>query len=312
MSKRVTYKIQNWSQYNHSLINRGNITLWFSEDAIQSWFADSSSQKGRPYFFSNACILLCLTLRFRFNLNLRATQGFIEGLFKLMGLALPVPSYTQLCRRSKGIKIAYKTQKIQAATDLVIDATGLKVYGEGEWKMRVHGKEKKRTWRKLHLAIDPNSFEIVAMELTQSNRHDGKILPNLIEDIAKIETAYADAAYMSRECFEAIDAKGGKAIIDLRGGTSLARAPTPGLEQRNRIVREIWDCWGCKKTWKKRSGYHRRSLAETQMYRFKKLLGPMLLSRKMATQVVEAKIKSMILNQMTQLGMPQTIPILSG
>ncbi len=310
MSK-VAYKIQNWSQYNRALINRGNITLWFNEDAIQSWFADTESRKGRPYFFSETCILLCLTLRARFNLPLRTTQGLIEGLFEQLGLALPVPSYTQLCRRSSNIKIPSKAKNIRRPINVVVDSTGLKVYGEGEWKMRIHGKSKRRTWRKLHLAVNPQSFEIVSMELTESNRTDGKTLPSLIKDIPQIKEAFADAAYMYRECFESIDAKGGKAIIDLRGGTSLARAPTPGLAQRNRIVRELWES-SSKRSWKKRVGYHRRSLVETQMFRFKKLLGPSLLSRKMATQVAEAEIKTMVLNCMTRLGMPRTMAIPTG
>lgn len=311
MSK-VTYKIQNWRQYNRALINRGNITIWFSQDALENWPARPQRRRGRPFLYSETCILLCLTLRARFNLNLRATQGFIEGLFELLGLALPVPSYTQLCRRSSSIKIPWQAKNTHTPIDIVVDSTGLKVYGEGEWKVRIHGKAKRRTWRKLHLAVNPHSFEIVSVKLTESNKTDGNTFPDLIKNIPQIKTAYGDAAYMFKECFEAISAKGGKGIIDLRGGTSLARAPTPGLKQRNRIVREIWDCWGCKKTWKKRSGYHKRSLVETQMFRFKKLLGPFLSSKKMATQVVEAKIKSMILNHMTQLGMPQTIPVLAG
>ena len=132
---------------------------------------------------------------------------------------------------------------------MVVDSTGLKIYGEGEWKVRIHGKSKRRSWRKLHLAVDPR--------------------PPLIKGIGQMGTVYADAAYIFQECFDAIDEKGGMAVIDLRGGTSLARDPTPGLKQRNRIVQELWD--SSKKTWKQRPEYHRRSLVETQMMRWQNL-----------------------------------------
>ena len=308
MKKKTVYRVRNWKEYNKALVQRGNITLWFDNNAINHWSGVRSGGRGRPQSYSDICILLCLLLRYRFHLTLRAVQGFMEGILALMELNLPVPHYSRLCRRAKGLRIDY-ARKLPGPIDIVVDSTGLKVYGEGEWKMRVHGKSKRRTWRKLHLAVEPSSFEIISMKLTECNKTDGKVFPTLIKDIPRIGNAYADAAYMGRKCFESIDSKGGKAIIDLRGGTSLARGPTPGLKQRNRIVREIWDSGHCKKTWKKKSGYHRRSLAETMMFRFKKLLGSSLSSRKMTYQESEARIKSMLLGQMTRLGMPKTLPI---
>lgn len=309
MNKKVTYKIQNWSKYNQSLINRGNITLWFSEDTIDGWFALPSGKSGRPNYYSDQCIELALTIRALYNLPLRTTQGFLMGLLELLGVALPVPHYSRLSRRAKMLKINYKISNKNKNINIVIDSTGLKIYGEGEWKVRVHGKDKRRTWRKLHLAINPDNFQIESLKLTKSNVTDGTVLPELVSTIGKINNAYADAAYMYKECFDAIDTHGGTALIDLRGGTSLAKKPSPGLVQRNRIVEEIWNCGNCKKTWKKQSGYHKRSLVETQMFRFKQILGAKLSSRKFENQVIEAKIKSLILNQMTALGMPKTIKV---
>lgn len=305
MSKNVSYKTQNWSTYNRALINRGNITLWFSDDVIDGWIAESTGKRGRPNFYSDQVIILALTLRSLYQLPLRATQGFLEGLLTLIGIELPVPDYSRLCRRGKDLKINYRSTKKSKNLDLVIDSTGLKVYGEGEWKMKIHGKDKRRTWRKLHLAVNPDTFEIVAMELTESNRHDGKIMPKLLEDFSSLGKVYADAAYMEKSCFDVIDSRGGTALIDLRSGTSLAKNPSPGLIQRNRIVREIWEV-SDKKEWKKNSGYHRRSLVETQMFRIKKILGQHLSSRLMSTQIAEAQIKCSILNKMSCLGMPKT------
>lgn len=311
-NQKITYKVRNWKRYNRALVERGDVTLWFGRDSLHRWFADRPGTPGRPNTYSDDCILLCLTLRFRFNLTLRASQGFTQGILSLMGLNLPVPDYSRLCRRSKNLQVNNYPGKISGPVDIVVDSTGLKVYGEGEWKMRTHGKAKRRTWRKLHLAVNPDNLEIVAMELTEPNKTDGKTLAALIEDIPRIGTAYADAAYRYRECFECIASKGGKAVVDVPDAISLAKYPTPGLEQRNRIVREIWDCGCSRKAWKKKSGYHRRSLAETGMFRFKKLLGPSLLSRKMDNQTVEARIKTMILNRMTVLGMPETAAVASG
>lgn len=305
MKNKVSYKIQNWSTYNRSLINRGNLTLWFSDDAIDTWFANPNGKRGRDNFYSDNAIILALTLKSVFGLTLRSTQGFLEGLVELMGIALPIPDYTRLSRRAKNLDIKFTEKNKNKNLDLVIDSTGLKVYGEGEWKMKIHGKDKRRTWRKLHLAVDPNTFEIVAMELTESNKADGKIMSQLIEELEDLNNVYADAAYMYQECFDAIDDKGGTAFIDLRSGTSLAKNPSNGLKQRNKIVKKIWASKS-KDEWKKKSGYHRRSLVETQMFRFKKILGQHLSSRSMATQQIEAKIKCSILNKMSSLGMPKT------
>jgi IS5 family transposase len=305
MSKNVSYKIQNWSTYNRALINRGNITLWFSNDVIDGWVAGSTGKRGRPTFYSDQVIILALTLKSLYGLPLRATQGFLEGLLSLMGLELPVPDYTRLCRRGKDLKINYRSSNKSKNLDLVIDSTGLKVYGEGEWKMKIHGKDKRRTWRKLHLAANPDTFEIVAVKLTESNKHDGKIMPKLLNNFSSLNKVYADAAYMEKDCFDAIDSRGGTALIDLRSGTSLAKNPSGGLKQRNQIVREIWKV-SDKKEWKVNSGYHRRSLVETQMFRFKKILGGHLSARLMASQTVEAQIKCSILNKMSSFGMPKT------
>lgn len=308
-SQKVLYKIKNWNKYNKSLVNRGNITLWFTEETIDKWLAPREKKVGRPVLYSDDCIKIGLIFRFLFQLPLRATQGFLEGLLTLMQLDLPVPDYSQLCRRAKSLTIDYKTlsSKKKGSIDLVIDSTGLKVYGEGEWKMRAHGKSKRRSWKKLHLSLDPKNFQVISMELSSSKRADGKVLPGLIAPIKdKIGKVYADAAYMYKECFEAIDIKGGRAIIDLRGGTSLSSDSTGGLKQRNRIVKEIRQSHFSRKDWKLHSGYHRRSLVETQMYRWKQILGSRLLSRKFSNQEIEAKLKTMILNKMTALGMPRT------
>jgi hypothetical protein len=308
MKRKLSYRVQNWSTYNRSLINRGNLTLWFSEDAIQSWYASSSGKgRGRRFVYSDTCIELALTLRSLFHFPLRSTQGFLEGLVKMLKLDLKVPHYTRLSRRAASLQIQFSRMKRTDHLDLVIDSTGLKVYGEGEWKMRTHGKQKRRVWRKYHVAVDPATHEVIAMELTESNYHDSKAVPALMKGLKNLGKVFGDGAYPTKKSLDAITDAGGEAVIPPRSGTSIVRKnPSPGEEQRNRLVRERRKAGG-KKAWKKSSGYHRRSLVETHMFRFKTILGGRLRTRKIENQTTEATIMATILNKMTALGMPQTI-----
>jgi hypothetical protein len=147
-------------------------------------------------------------------------------------------------------------------------------------------------------------MQVVSMELTLAEVHDDSVMPILMKDQKNVEHVYADGAYISKNCFDSIAKTGGKAVIPIRSGTGLVQKnPSPGQIRRNEIVREIWAAGG-RKAWKKKSDYHRRSLVETQMYRFKTILGPKLSNRTLKNQIAEAKIKVFILNQMTQLGMP--------
>ena len=307
MKKKIAYRVRNWKQYNRALINRGNLTLWFSEDAIEGWYAQSQSRgPGRRFTYSDACIELGLTLRSLFQFPLRSTQGFLEGLVKLLGLDLKVPHYSRLSRRAGKLEIKLPRKEKSGHLDLVIDSTGLKVYGEGEWKMRTHGKQKRRTWRKYHVAVDPKTHEVIAMELTEANVHDSEAVPALMEGLDNLGNVYGDGAYPTKKSLDAITKAGGHAIIPPRSGTCIVRKnPSPGEEQRNRLVRERRSMGG-KKAWKKSSGYHRRSLVETHMFRLKTILGGKLQSRNIQNQKTEAALMASILNRMSALGMPES------
>lgn len=304
---KVAYRVRNWKSYNRALINRGNLTLWVSEDAIAGWYADPEPQgRGRPFTYSNACIELALTLRTLFRFPLRATQGFLEGLTQLMDLKLRVPCYTQLSRRAGELSVELSKMQKSGPLDIVMDSTGLKVYGEGEWKMRTHGKQKRRTWRKFHVAVDPDTHEVVAQKLTESNVHDSEVVAELMKDLKNLGKVYADGAYPLKPSLDAIAEAGGQAVIPPRSGTCIVRKnPSPGQEQRNRLIRERRAAGG-KKAWKKSSGYHRRSLVETHMFRQKVILGDRLHNRCFKNQKTEAALRANILNRMTALGMPQS------
>jgi hypothetical protein len=308
---KVAYRVRNWREYNRALIDRGNLTVWIGDNLEETWYSDSRhAGRGRSDTYSDSCIQLMLIIRSLFHLPLRATQGFFEGFFTLLNIELKTPHYSRLSRRASGLVVNYTSQKARRKPrDLVVDSTGLKIYGEGEWKMRTHGKDKRRTWRKLHVAVDPNSFETISIEVTDCGTHDDEVMAPLLDGLKNLGKVYADGAYISSTCFGAIAAGGGEPLIALRTGTGLVKKdPTPGQQLRNDLVKGIWQAGG-RGAWKKNSGYHRRSLVETHMYRFKTILGPRLSNRVFRNQVCEAKVKTLILNRMTTLGMPVSVKV---
>lgn len=309
MEKKNTYKVSNWKDYNRSLVNRGNLTVWISDEAIASWNdATPTGRKGRTKTYSDLAIETALTLRGLFHLPLRQTQGFLEGLITLLNLKIDAPSYSTLSRRADHLKIDLGSLPSKSGLNIVIDGTGLKVCGEGEWKMRTHGKKKRRTWRKLHIAINRETHEIVAVTLTESNVHDSMQTKPLLDQIEHAASVTGDKAYDNKNTYEPIAAKGARAIIPPRSGAALKlENPTWGDVERNRLIREN-HLLG-KNVWKYASGYSRRALVETGIGRYKHTLGASLHSRRLSRQITEVRLGAKILNKMTHLGMPKSYKV---
>jgi hypothetical protein len=309
---KKSYRIGNWNQYNKSLINRGSITFWFSDDSISQWEAKKDPNFiGRPLVYSDAAILAALMIRYVFHLPLRALEGFIGSLIGLLNLSLPIPSYTQICRRAQKLQIPRMfVSSRKRITDIVFDASGLKVYGEGEWKVRTHGKSKRRTWKKIHIGMDPNTHDIILSELTESSSNDGKVFVDLLaETNGFIRRVYGDGIYDTEECYEAIRKKNAEPLIPIRKNAKYKDPDNPSLEKRNQQILEV-ACLGndeiARGLWKKLKGYHKRSLVETAFYRWKTILESRLRSRKMASQIIESRVKCIILNKMNTLGLPKS------
>ncbi len=306
------YNIRNWAEYNKALIQRGSITLWFSDEAISKWHSNSrTEQKGRPQVYSDEAILCTLLIRTVYHLPLRALQGFLLSMVVLLGLGVLVPSYSQICRRAKALKKALQKLSNKRPHDIVFDSTGLKVYGEGEWKVRQHGVSKRRTWRKLHIGMDPKSEEIIVAELTSNGvgSGDAETAQKLIKKIPKgMKRIFGDGAYDGIEFRQEIEKAGAEPFIPPPRDAVIHKNTTDlAIMKRNDAVCEITGLGGddqARKLWKQLKGYHKRSLVETTMYRIKQLTGSKMRSREWERQQVEAHIKCLVVNKMTKLGMP--------
>ncbi|HDY8021450.1 TPA: IS5 family transposase [Vibrio vulnificus] len=300
------YKTTNWKQYNKALINRGSLTFWIDEEAIREWKQSKQKKRGRPRVFSDLAITTALMMKRIFSMPLRTLQGFIDSVFLLARVPLQCPHYTCISRRAKQVEVSFKPQTSGVIRHLAIDATGLKVYGEGEWKVKKHGTDgKRRVWRKLHLAVDTNTHEIIAAELSLSNVTDAEVLPNLLKQTRrKIVEISGDGAYDTKACYEAIRIKRAVALIPPRDGAAFWERGHP----RNLCV-ACQKLYGSNKHWKQRYGYHKRSLSETAMYRVKQLLGGKLSLRDYNAQVGETYAMIKALNKLTGLGMPKTCRI---
>jgi hypothetical protein len=303
---KAVYRIRNWREYNQALVRRGSLTVWVDQQSLDAWNYRGPSQWGGQYVYSDAAIQGLLTLRAVFHLPLRATQGLGQSVFELMGLALDVPHYSTLSRRAADLAVDL-SRKSEGPLHLVLDSTGLKVYGEGEWKVRKHGYSKRRTWRKLHLAIDAESHEVQAVMVTEAKVDDAEMVDHLLKPIDRpVESAAADGAYDKRKVYRVLGPRTGRILIPPRSNARIwkhgnsAGPPLP-RDENLRHIRRVG-----RKAWKRESGYHMRSLAETGVYRLKAIFGDRLASRRSEGQVAEGAIRGRALNIMTRLGMPQS------
>ncbi len=245
-----------------------------------------------------------LVLKAVYYLPQRATYGLVCSLLQLMNLDLPVPHPTILSRRAANLCVGLPRQNKNEPLHILVDATGLKVFGEGEWKVRRHGVGKRRIWRKLHIAMDANTGEILATVATSSNVSDKEVLPVLLEQITEeISQLTGDGGYDYATCYEVIAERKARAVIPPRRNGRL-HPQDERLRARDKNLRAIRKVG--RKKWKKQSRYHRRSLVETQMMRQKTIFGSGLSMRRFNNQATEMRVRCAALNRMTGLGMPES------
>jgi len=303
---KTAYRVRNWKDYNRSLVNRGRVTFWIDEKSIKNWYANKTSTRGRPKKYSDIAVMTVLIIKQVYRLTLRSSKGFTESLFNLMNVSLETPCYTRICRRQSTVELPPLPIKPESI-HIVVDSSGLKIFGEGEWKVRQHGWTKHRMWRKLHIGVDEKSQLIVSALLTENNCGDGKKLPELLDGYrGKIKQVSADGAYDSHECFEDIAKRG--AIVTIPPQPNPRHRTKKGSNcVRDEVVLEIQQ--EGRKKWKQQSSYHRRSLVETAFYRYKQMLGGKLFAHKLENQRTEALLRCHILNKITLAGMPISVPL---
>lgn len=294
---------RDWSRINGNLVRRGSLTVWIEDEAIARWeHPPKTGRPGRPRRYDDLAIRTGYTLKAVYGLPLRQTEGFLRSIFELMRLPLAVPDFSTLPRRMPGLEITLPRRiKPGEAVHLVIDSTGLKVFGAGDWHQHKHGLRKRRSYRKLHLLIDADTGEILTSELTTSSVSDGEMLPIFLERVEEpVAALSADGAYDQEPCYRALARRGSRAVIPPRVDAVLrADDGGGGLEMRNENLREI-ELIG-KERWKHRRGYYRQSMAENGMSRYKRIFGERLSCRLFPSQKNEARLNTHLLNVMLNL-----------
>jgi hypothetical protein len=304
-SPKAQYRIRNWSAYNAALKQRGSLTVWVDEEVLAGWSnTEKSGKRGASQTYSDLAIATMSTMGSVMHLRGRQTEGFMTSLFQLMGVDLPVPDHSTVSRRLGKLSLTLPVVEGAGPRHVVVDSTGVKVYGEGEWKVRQHGYSKRRTWRKLHLGVDESTGEILAGVVSTNNVSDDEAFGDLLDGIeGDIETVSADGAYDKRKCYDAIAERNAQANIPPREDAQYWDKEGES-HARNQTLNRI-EAVG-RAEWKRESGYHRRSLAETMMFRFKTIFGETCSRRTFDNQAAELLLACAALNRMTHLGMPDS------
>ena len=310
---KTKYRVRNWREYERALRSRGDVTIWLSEEAIAAWTPPKSGLRGGQHRYSNLAILTALTLRVVFRLPLRQTEGFLDSLLSLMGLDLKAPDHTTLSRRNQEVEVPPLTRAHDGPIHLVVDSTGLKILGSGEWNVHKYkASRKRREWRKLHIGVDDEGF-IVAAELTASSEGDASTLPALLDQIeAPIRRFTADGAYDHRSVYDRVGAAGTEEVVIVipPRRTAVSAGPTDGSwalrEAALQRIRQVG-----RREWQKESGYRQQARVENGFFRYKSLLGGTLRTRKSNAQIREAVIGCHVLNRMAALGRPESYAVVS-
>jgi hypothetical protein len=313
-SEKKKYKVRNWSEYNKELVRRGSLDFWVEQGLIKDWnvtIEPEKRKKGAQPIYSGHAIETTLLIGKVYHQRLRQTEGLVKTLFKQTGIGVSVPNYSTLSRRGD-VEVELPKQEKEAVA-VLLDSTGLKVYGEGEWKVRKHGYSKRRKWVKLHISIDTDG-EIRAARITDNSVDDATAGVAIIKEQHgkgdRIKDTYADGAYDKKKIYDSCIQNQIKNIhVPPRKDAKIwihgNRKGDPHPRDENlRGIRK-----STRKRWKETSGYHRRSLVENTMYRRKTIFGDTVHARKTENQIAEVMITLKALNIMTYNGMPDSYPV---
>jgi transposase len=299
------YRVTNWPDYDAALVRRGALTVWFTDEAIAEWRAPATGRRGGQPIYSAFAIETALTIRLVFHQPLRQTEGLLRSIADVLDVDIAIPDHTTLSRRGVGLTVLPRDIHRTEPLHLVVDSTGLKIYGEGEWLDAKHGSRSRRRWRKLHIGIDADTHDVVVAELTPDDVGDVSTVTELLEQIAsRVATLTADGAYDGEAVYNAVAERHPEAAVIIPPRVT-AVANAASTSQREWHIAMI--AQHGRMGWQRRSGYNRRSLVETAVYRYKTIVGRRLCARSLLNQRTEAKIGCNALNRMTSLGMPVSV-----
>jgi len=299
-------KLMNWREYDASLRQRGSLTVWFTDDAIEGWRAQPRTTQGGQPSYSSLAILTALTLKAVFRLALRQTEGLISSVIGLLGLDLAVPDHSTLCRRAETLEVP----RPQARRDgeplhLLVDSTGLKLCGAGEWLVEKHGTKTRRSWRKLHIGLDADTGQIVAATLTKKEADDGAEVGALLDQVTGAVASFTgDGGYDQDRVYASVAERHPEAAVIVPPRTTAVpsdmaeTAPT----QRDRHLQHITEHG--RMAWQRASGYTARARAEAAIGRFKQVIGDALRSRTDDRRATEVDVAVHALNRMSEFGRP--------
>ena len=307
------YRVGNWPEYERGLRSRGDVTIWFDAEAISAWSPPNNGRRGGQRRYSNIAIATALTVRIVFHLPLRQTEGFVASLLRLMGLEVSAPDHTTLSRRHKDVNVSLPTRDVRdSPIHLIVDSTGLKIFGAGEWHSHRHKAGKaRRDWRKLHVGVDAEGF-VVATKLTESTVDDASVVPELLEQVdAPIERFTGDGAYDRASVYEEIGKAGTPdvaVVVPPRRPAAVSKGAEGMWRQRNEHLKRIDEVG--RQEWLKLSGYRKQAGAENLFMRYKQILGGRLRAKLFEAQKRESIVGCNALNRMYELGKPETYRVL--
>ena len=307
----MKFRVSNWREYEAGLRRRGSLTLWVTPEALSKWQAPRRKTRGGQHRYSDLAIETALTLGLVFGLRLRQAEGLLESVLQLMGLALAVPDHTTLSRRARTWQSPNKRHDRQARPDgpmhVVVDSTGLQVYGAGQWLEEKHGARTRRGWRKLHLALDADSGEIIAQTLTGQDTGDASQVEPLLDHIdGPIGQFTADGAYDGKPTYDTvINHSAAAAIVIPPRANAVEPSDDRPPGQRDQHIAAISRDGRMK--WQVSTGYGKRSLVETAIGRYKSIIGPRLRARLLPAQQTEAAIGCAVLNRMLACARPKSV-----
>ena len=307
---KTAYRVKNWPEYEKSLRDRGDISIWMSQDAIDSWMPAKTGKRGGQLLYSDLAIESALTLRLIFQQPLRQTEGFLRSILRLMGLNLPCPDHTTLSRRNQTLEVRKRVEKLPAGPiDFIVDSTGLKVRGQGEWHTKKHGKKSHRRWRKLHIGVDSQGW-VHASKITEDHEQDPTQVPDLLGQVDReIESFVADGIYDQDPVYKVVKAHspGARIIIPPRKCAAFSSRVTTAPSERDRHILRAQEI-GLSR-WRHESGYYKQSHAENCFSRFKSTFGGRIRAKNKAAQEKEVDLGCAILNQMRQMRSPISCPV---